>query len=82
MDDRSQAENVQATGEARQGPAVRSVGPERPQDHVRNALQLLDGLQRLLLADPHLTHVLLDERLRLLAGARGRLWQAVDLLER
>ena len=42
---------------------------------------MLEALQRLLVDDPRSPPALLDERLRLLAGAKGRIWEAVWQLE-
>ena len=57
-------------------------GPETPQEHVRTALMLLDdcerairGLGLLLSADQSI------DLFRPLSAARGRLWQAVAMLE-
>ena len=58
------------------------VPAEGPAQHCRNALQLLDELQRRLLDDPTYGALPLHESLRLLAGARGRIWRAVWACER
>ena len=57
------------------------VAAEGPAEHCRNALQLLEELQGVLVEDPRRAVPLLDEGLRLLAGARDRVWQAVWQLE-
>lgn len=62
----------------RQRPA--QVPAEGPAEHCRNALQLLGELQELLVRDPR-SGLPLNEGLRLLAGARDRVWQAVWQLE-
>jgi len=58
----------------------RRVPPEGPAEHCRNALQLLDEVQALLLLDPR-CGLPMNETLRTLAGARDRVWQAVWELE-
>ena len=56
------------------------VPAEGPAEHCRNALQLLEEVQRLLLRDPRYG-LPMNETLRTLAGARDRVWQAVWELE-
>lgn len=52
--------------------------PETAAQHCRNALQILEALQELLLEDDYKFP---DATLRTLAGARDRVWQAIWLLE-
>jgi hypothetical protein len=55
------------------------VGPETAPGHLRNALALLDGAEARLV---ELNLIPPDEELvGLLRAARGRVWQAVHLLE-
>ena len=58
-------------------------GPETPAEHCRNALAMLDALERALRG---LGFVLTaDQTIDLygnLASARGRLWRAVSMLEK
>ena len=80
MDQHAQPGNVRPPEGGRQRPA--QVPPEGPAQHCRNALQLLDELQRRLLDDPTYGALPLHESLRLLAGARGRIWRAVWACEK